>query len=84
MYKTFFCILQAKTLDLGCVEDPENAKEEEQLGVQSLIEVTIVINVIIVIVIIRFINRKNNLVSLWAIFSSTFHPLLCTFEEGTL
>ena len=41
MYKTFFCILQAKTLDLGCVEDPENAKEEEQLGVQSLREVIV-------------------------------------------
>ena len=28
-----------RKLDLDCVDDPKNAKEEKQLGVQSLLEI---------------------------------------------
>ena len=38
------CVFFAmRKLDLDCVNDPKNAKEEKQLGVQSLGEITIII-----------------------------------------
>ena len=39
-------LLLRKSKDLNCVNDPKNAKEEKQLGVQSLVKITITISVI--------------------------------------